>query len=347
MADFEGDNYGKWEVTGEAFGSAPAPGTLPGQQQVSGFEGRGLVNSFRNGDRSTGTLTSPPFTLQRPYLRFLIGGGKNAVKTALFLEVDGQIVRTATGPNEPSAAGGTERLETDFWDVRDLAGRLAVLRIVDQATGGWGHLNVDQIVQTAQRPVRVAPASREIPVTAKFLALPIQNGAPKRQVTLQAEGRTIVRNTIELAEAKPDWWAMMDVEAWQGRTVTLQVDKLPEDSKALAAIEPTDEFRGPDPLYGEPLRGQFRFSPRRGWNNDPNGCVFYRGEYHLFFQHNPYALQIGNQHWGHAVSRDLVHWEELPHALVPDEHGLMYSGSAVVDTKTPAALAKMANPRSC
>ena len=99
VADFEGDSYGAWQAEGEAFGSAPARGTLPGQQKVTGFEGRGLVNTFLKGDRSTGTLTSPPFTLERPYLRFLIGGGKNAEKTALLLEVDGKVVRTATGPN--------------------------------------------------------------------------------------------------------------------------------------------------------------------------------------------------------------------------------------------------------
>jgi len=344
VADFEGDSYGTWQAEGEAFGSAPAQGTLSGQQKVTGFEGRGLVNTFRQGDRSTGTLTSPPFTLERPYLRFLIGGGKNTEKTALLLEVDGQVVRTATGPNAPNAPGGTERLETDYWEVREFAGKKAVIRIVDQATGGWGHLNVDQIVQTAQRPTRVAPASREIPVTGKYLAIPVKNGAPKRLVTLQAGGRTVVRNSIELADAEPDWWAAMDVEAWKGQTVTLQVDLLPEDSKALSAIEPTDEFRGRDPLYREPLRGQFHFSPRRGFNNDPNGCVFYRGEYHLFFQHNPYTLEIGNQHWGHAVSRDLVHWEELSHALLPDERGLMYSGSAVVDEKNTSGFGREGQP---
>lgn len=331
VADFEAGDYGAWTATGNAFGSSPARGTLGGQQPVSGFEGHGLVNTFLNGDRSTGTLTSPEFTVERPYIRFLIGGGKNERTTVMQLVVDGAVVRAATGPNEPNRPDGTEALETDFWDVAELAGRKAVIRIIDNATGGWGHLNVDQIVQTERRPMKLAPASRDIVIDKKFLAIPIKNGAQKRTMTVVVEGRPVVRNTMELADGAPDWWAVMDVEAWRGKTLTLKVDKLPEDSRALSSIEQTSEIKGNEPLYGEALRGQFHFSPRRGWNNDPNGCVFYRGEYHLFFQHNPYAVQMGNQHWGHAVSKDLVHWEELPPALLPDETGLMYSGSAVVD----------------
>jgi len=344
VADFEGDNYGDWTVTGDAFGSGPVRGSLPGQQNVSGFEGRSLVNTFRNGDRSTGTLTSPPFTIERPYLRFLIGGGKSAEKTALVLEVDGQVVRTATGPNALESPGGTERLETDFWNVQEFAGRLGVLRIIDKATGGWGHLNIDEIVQTDVRPIRIAAASRDFTVERRYLAIPIKSGAPKRTVTALVDGCTVVRNQMELADGDPDWWAVMEVEPWKGKKLTLQVDKLPENSRALSSIEATDEIKGSEPLYGESLRAQFHFSPRRGFNNDPNGCVFYRGEYHLFFQHNPYALEIGNQHWGHAVSRDLVHWQELPHALRPDEHGLVYSGSAVVDWKNTSGFGREDQP---
>jgi len=343
IADFEGRDYGEWKTTGEAFGPGPAHGTLPGQMQVEGFKGQGLVNSFYHGDGTTGALTSPAFTIERKFISFLIGGGKNPEKTCMNLLMDGKIVRSATGPNDE--AGGSEALAPGSWDVSEFRNRTAVIQIVDKAEGGWGHINVDHLVQTDRKPPGlVANAQREFRIDKRYLNLPIKEGAPKRVVTTLVDGRLEVKNDIELADAEPDWWAPMDVSAWRGKTVTLQVDRLSEDSAALRSIEPGDFIKGAEDLYREPLRGQFHFSSRRGWNNDPNGLVLFHGEYHLFYQHNPYGWGWGNMHWGHAVSRDLVQWQELPDALAPDKLGPMFSGSAVVDWNNTSGLGKTGQP---
>ena len=216
---------------------------------------------------------------------------------------------------------------------------------MDNATGGWGHINVDQIVQTNRQTVAVmAPAKREFKINQRYLNLPIKNGGAMRKVTSLVDGQVAVKNDIELADETPDWWAPMDASAWRGRTVTLQVDRLPEDSKALSSIGQSDSILGAEPLYHEALRAQFHFSPKRGWNNDPNGLVFYRGEYHLFFQHNPYGWGWGNMHWGHAASPDLLHWRELGDVLAPDDFGPMFSGSAVVDWNNTSGLGSRGRP---
>ena len=83
--------------------------------------------------------------------------------------------------------------------------------------------------------------------------------------------------------------------------------------------------------YDQVLRPQFHFTSIKNWHNDPNGMVWYDGEYHLYFQHNPKGTAWGNMTWGHAVSTDMVHWKQLPHAILPYSGGTIFSGTAVVD----------------
>lgn len=96
--------------------------------------------------------------------------------------------------------------------------------------------------------------------------------------------------------------------------------------------------------FQEQYRPQVHFSPASAWMNDPNGMVYYEGEYHLFYQHYPEASVWGPMHWGHAISKDLLHWEHLPIALYPDSLGYIFSGSAIVDKENTSGFGTKENP---
>jgi len=137
--DFEHEGYAPWTVEGEAFGDGPAHGTLANQQDVSGFAGKGFVNTYLGGDdRLTGKLTSPAFKVERNYISFLIGGGELQEKTCINLLIDDKVALTAVGKKE-------EKLIWHNWNVAGLIGKEARIEIVDQETGPWGHINIDRI----------------------------------------------------------------------------------------------------------------------------------------------------------------------------------------------------------
>ena len=136
--DFERDTYAPWKVEGDAFGTAPAHGAPTPEQRLKGFKGQGLANSWAKSDGPQGRLTSPDFKIERSFINFLIGGGNHPGETCINLVVNGKVVRTATGKD-------TDEMEPASWDVSELADQTAHIEIVDRNSGGWGHIDIDQV----------------------------------------------------------------------------------------------------------------------------------------------------------------------------------------------------------
>jgi len=349
IADFERADYGNWSATGDAFGAAPARGALPGQQAVSGFLGKGLVNTFLNKDRSTGTLTSPSFTIERRYINFLIGGGRHPGKTCINLILaDGRIVHTSTGPNN-------ERLQKTTWDVSEFIGQTVTLQIVDSEKESWGHISIDHIHQSrtpwaanSQKPWVNMPLidfTLSIKITGNYLNLPVDDSMQRCFMTLkQAQDKPVTGFTISLAEKEPVFWASIDVRDYKGQTLTYVIDQIIKDHPALKMIHQTDTIPLLDSLYNRPYRPQFHYSPRVGWVNDPNGLLYYNGVYHFFYQYNAYGMKWSNMRWGYATSTDLVHWTEYGIAFELPPGLLAFSGGGVVDWKNTTGLQKGKHP---
>lgn len=175
----------------------------------------------------------------------------------------------------------------------------------------------------------------QITADSYYLNFPISESAEKIRMNIMVGDSLVTCCNIRLTDETPDYWMFYDISEYTGKEIRILVD---QPTSALKYIAQSNEIKGEDQIYSEHFRPQYHFSTKRGWINDPNGLIYYDGEYHLFYQYNPFDIEWGNLNWGHAVSRDLIHWEELPIALKQDEDGMVFSGSAIIDENNVTGL---------
>lgn len=171
----------------------------------------------------------------------------------------------------------------------------------------------------------------------KYLLLPIQEEKDEAQVLLDTGSKDDTWMDVRLAQNGSDYFVPFALG--KGKTATVKILGLKKDALALSLLKLSDTF---DTANTDYYRPSYHFTPLYGWMNDPNGMVYKDGEYHLYFQYNPYGSKWGNMHWGHAVSKDLIHWENLDPAIARDPVGHIFSGSSVVDKKNTAGFGKNA-----
>lgn len=174
---------------------------------------------------------------------------------------------------------------------------------------------------------------------SKYLLLPVQENAPEGKVNIIVNNEFQLGQNINvrLAREKVDYYVPLDLSAYQGKTISIDVTGMPSSSLCWKEIKLSDTF---DSSNRETYRPVYHHTPVYGWMNDPNGMFYKDGVYHLYFQYNPYGSMWGNMTWGHSTSTDLTHWTYEGTAIVPDAWGAIFSGSCVVDKDNTAGFGK-------
>lgn len=191
----------------------------------------------------------------------------------------------------------------------------------------------------ACRGAENAPAqarTKEFTITGKYINIPL--GAQTTGTTLEffIDSVLLGRFNLDLQEENPSSWGFLDVSLYKGKTAAIVVENCSTD---LSRITNGDTLPGNEPLYGEALRPQYHFTSKRGWLNDPNGLIYYKGTYHMYYQYNPLSVFWGNMSWGHAESDDLIHWKEKAPVLYPlPQTGECFTGACFLDKENRLGL---------
>ncbi len=170
---------------------------------------------------------------------------------------------------------------------------------------------------------------------SKYLILPVEESKDEAKVLLDTGSPADTWMDIRLSQGKTDYYVPFKLNP--GRTATVKILGLKDAYQALKDMKLSDEWSVTNTDFYRPV---YHHTPLYGWMNDANGLVYKDGEYHLYFQYNPYGSKWGNMHWGHSVSKDLVHWEHLDPAIARDTLGQIFSGSTVVDKDNTAGYGK-------
>jgi len=177
----------------------------------------------------------------------------------------------------------------------------------------------------------------------KYLVLPVEEAMQDVRMSMIVGTQEVKSFTVRLAVNKVDYYVPIDISAYSGKKIGFKFAMTHQgfrnanvellNTQAIRQLSLADNF---DSSNKEKFRPVYHFTPAYGWMNDPNGLVYKDGEYHLFYQYNPYGSRWGNMTWGHAVSTDLTHWNHLSPAIEADALGSVFSGSAVVDVNNTA-----------
>lgn len=170
----------------------------------------------------------------------------------------------------------------------------------------------------------------------KYLLLPVEETADEAQVRLDTGNAADTDMDVRLALGKTEYFVPFKLPAG-AQEATVRIAHMPQSALCWKEMRLSDTF---DTENREKYRPLYHHTPVYGWMNDANGLVYKDGEYHLYFQYNPYGSVWGNMHWGHSVSRDLLHWEHLDTGIERDTMGHIFSGSCIVDKFNSAGTGK-------